>query len=109
MKKRITQRAVAGLLVVLALAFTAGATSAFVGAKPFYLDAPLRFDYVPSGAGGQANPSDGPGRQLRPNRSRIPIRPSRLRCKTAEMPNTPFQSRSAQRSPAQPTSPTPKR
>ena len=51
MKKRITQRAVAGLLVVLALAFTAGATSAFVGAKPFYLDAPLRFDYVPSGAG----------------------------------------------------------
>ena len=51
MKKHITQRVVAGLLVVLALAFTAGATSAFVGAKPFYLDAPLRFDYVPSGAG----------------------------------------------------------
>ena len=51
MKKHITQRAVACLLVVLALAFTAGATSAFVGAKPFYLDAPLRFDYVPSGAG----------------------------------------------------------
>ena len=51
MKKHITQRAVACLLVVLALAFTAGATSAFVGAKSFYLDAPLRFDYVPSGAG----------------------------------------------------------
>ena len=51
MKKHITQRAVACLLVVLALAFIAGATSAFVGAKPFYLDAPLRFDYVPSGAG----------------------------------------------------------
>ena len=39
------------MLVVLALAFIAGATSAFVGAKPFYLDAPLRFDYLPSGAG----------------------------------------------------------
>ena len=51
MKKHIAQRAVAGLLVVLALAFTAGATSAFVGAKPFYLDAPLRFDYVPTGLG----------------------------------------------------------
>ena len=37
------------MLVVLALVFTAGATSAFVGAKPFFLDAPLRFDYIPIG------------------------------------------------------------
>ena len=51
MKKHTTLRALAGLLVVLALVFTAGATSAFVGAKPFYLDAPLRFDYIPKGAG----------------------------------------------------------
>ena len=51
MKKHTTLRALAGLLVVLALVFTAGATSAFVGAKPFFLDAPLRFDYIPTGAG----------------------------------------------------------
>ena len=51
MKKHTTLKALAGLLVVLALVFTAGATSAFVGAKPFFLDAPLRFDYIPTGAG----------------------------------------------------------